>query len=369
MSFVEQIPDKETVLERWRRATPETVQRVLRKASACPDDLPVLLSAAADRFLEEMAIKARRRTAMKFGKTIQLYIPLYISNECTNGCVYCGFSNRNRFARKSCTPEELEAQFILIRSMEMRHILLLTGEAPNKVPVSYLAECVELAKRYFPSVSIEVYPMTEAEYRQVVQAGAEGLALYQETYDRRVYEEVHPSGPKRDFLRRLEAVEQGARAGFRKIGLGALLGLNHYAFEMTAVATHLAYLRKRYPEVFYTLSFPRLRQAVGGYQPPHPVSDRDLVKMILASRLVYDDVGLVLSTREPARLRDNLIGLGITQLSAGSRTNPAGYLEPEREVGQFEIEDHRRSQEVVRVILQRGHDPVFKDWDRGFDTA
>jgi 2-iminoacetate synthase len=289
---------------------------------------------------------------------------VYLSNACLNRCLYCGFSARNEAPRVTLDAAGIEAELDAVRATGFRHVLLVTGEAPDEVGLDYLEAAVRAAKRRFPSVSIEIYPLDEAGYRRLVAAGAEGLVLYQETYDRALYAKVHAGGPKADYDARLEAPERACRAGLRKVGLGTLLGLGDPVEDAVALAGHLARLRKAYWRTFFTLSVPRLRPARGGMRPRVQVSDRLLARMIVAYRLVFRDVGLVVSTREPAALRDRLVPLGVTQMSAGSRTEPGGYATGEGAERQFAVEDGRTPAEVAERLAGLGYEPLWKDWDR-----
>jgi 2-iminoacetate synthase len=340
------------------------VQALLAGADATPADLPLLLSATVDPWLEPLARLARRRTAARFGRTVQLYAPVYLSNACTNRCLYCGFSARNDAPRVTLQVAAIDAELDAVRAMGFRHVLLVTGEDPEQVDLPYLEAAVRAAKRRFPSVSVEIYPLDEAGYRRLVEAGAEGLVLYQETYDRALYAKVHAGGPKADFDGRLGAPERACRAGMRKVGLGALLGLGDPLTDARALADHVAGLRKAYWRTFFTLSVPRLRPATGGMRPRVQVDDRLLARLIIAFRLLFDDVGLVVSTREPAALRERLLPLGVTQMSAGSRTEPGGYAAGRGAEAQFAVEDGRAPAEVAARLAALGYEPVWKDWDR-----
>ncbi len=357
-------PDFSTIPGIIRRAVRPGLNQMLSAPRL--EFVPFLLSSTSDAFLEPVARRAHYRTLYKFGKTVQLYAPAYLSNECTNACAYCGFNVQTDIRRKTLSFGEMENEFRTVAQTGIRHILLVTGEAPQKVNMDYLVRAVEIARRFFPSVNLEIYPLSIPDYRSLIRAGADGLTLYQETYHAPTYRKLH-KGTKADYSERLDAVERAATAGFRRIGIGALLGLYDPCFEMIALLMHLEHLRKKYWKTLFSVSFPRMRQAEQGIPPAFDVSDRLLVKMILTLRLFFDDVGIVVSTREKSRFRDNLIGLGVTQMSAGSRTEPGGYMHPNTELKQFEIEDIRSPAEVAAAIAQRGFEPVWKDWDRGFE--
>jgi len=355
-------PDQ--VKERIYNAGTGDMKNILEREHLYDEDIFTLLSPAADSYLEEMAGLASRITRMRFGNIIQLYTPLYISNECVNSCLYCGFNKNNTIRRVTLTMDQIEHEADIIYKRGFRHVLLLTGEHKARVPVSMLAEVAKRIHSRFASVSIEVYPMETDEYTQMAASGIDGLTLYQETYDKAIYSHVHPAGRKRDFYFRLEGPDRGGLAGLRKIGIGALLGLSDWRVEGFYTALHALHLTRTYWKTQIQVSFPRLREAPGGFNPFTQVLDRDLVHLICAFRMLLPDAGLVLSTREPANLRDNLFPLGITMMSAGSSTEPGGYSGLDVADYQFHVEDGRSPEEMARVIQSRGFEPVWKDWDR-----
>ncbi len=346
----------------FNRIQPDDIIKVLGKPGLDRTDFLVMLSPAAEGVLEEMAQKAHRLTLQHFGRAMVLYTPLYLSNYCVNVCSYCGFNARNRMYRKTLTLDEVEAEARAIASTGLKHILVLTGESRRHVPVSYIAGCVRVLRRYFASIGIEVYPMEEEEYRVLIQAGVDSLTIYQETYDEEVYDRVHVKGPKKHYRYRLEAPERGCRAGMRAVNIGALLGLNDWRRDAFFTGLHAAYLQDRYPEVELSVSVPRLRPHLGNFPPLYPVLDKNLVQILLALRLFIPRLGLTLSTRERAELRDRLIPLGITRMSAGSCTKVGGYAIQDTGHGQFDIADTRNVAEIREALLGRGYDPVFKDW-------
>ncbi len=351
---------------RAERTGPADVERALAGAPVDLDGFLALISPAASPYLEELAARAQAVTRERFGRVIQMYAPLYVSNECTNGCVYCGFNRANPVRRVTLAPEQVEAEAQALWRAGFRSVLLVSGEAPRAVPPAYLEHVAGRLHRRFASVSVEVYPLDEDGYARLVAAGVDGLTVYQETYDPQLYARVHPSGPKADYRWRLGAPARGAAAGMRRVGIGALLGLGPWRQEAAAVALHALWLQRRYWETQVCVSFPRLRAAAGGIVPPHPVPDRDLVQLACALRLLLPDAGLVLSTREEPRFRDGLAPLCITHMSAGSRTEPGGYTHPEEAEGQFQVEDRRSPAEVSARLAGLGIEPVWKDWDAAF---
>lgn len=352
--------------ERILNCTRRDVERALSRERLGPGDLAALLSPAAEPRLEAMAQKAHRITRYRFGRVIQMYAPLYVSNACTNGCLYCGFSRRNRVRRRTLTQEEAEAEARLLLEAGFRHILIVSGESPRHVDTGYLAALSLALSGRFASISVEVQPLEEADYRRLAAAGVDGLVSYQETYDRAAYARFHPSGPKRNFAFRLQTAERGGAAGLRRLGIGALLGLSDWRAEGWFIGLHAAYLQKTFWQTQVSISFPRLRPTAGGFTPPHPVEDRALVQLVCALRLAHPDCGLVLSTRERPALREHLLPLGITQMSAGSRTEPGGYGRAGDAERQFEVHDTRPPAEVAACIARLGYEPVWKDWDAEF---
>ncbi|TRO80245.1 2-iminoacetate synthase ThiH [Trichloromonas acetexigens] len=358
--------DPQQVRESIEAKTSSDVERALAAERLRPDDLQALLSPAAAGYLEEMAARANRLTLQRFGKNILMYAPLYISNLCTNGCRYCGFSASNQVPRRTLSLDEVWTEAKVLYDLGFRHILLVTGESPKAVDNDYLAACVRRIQPLFSSISIEVYPMETEGYRQMVEAGVDGLTVYQETYDRALYQEMHPFGKKRDYDFRLLTPERGGAAGLRRIGLGFLLGLGEFRSEAFFLGLHALHLSRHYWRTQVSVSFPRIRPADGGFQPLHPVSDRHFVQLLCTLRLLLPDAGLVLSTRESAALRNNLLPLGITQMSAGSCTAPGGYADKDLSTQQFAIDDDRSPEEVCRLIRASGYEAVWKDWDGAF---
>jgi 2-iminoacetate synthase len=347
-----------------------------------------LVSPRSDAEFEELAQQAHALSLKNFGRTMRLFAPLYLSNECINSCRYCGFSRDNAILRVTLSLEQVVAEGRHLAQEGFRQVLLVAGEHPKFVSQNYLVDCVRALAPDFSSISIEMGPMETADYIPIVQAGAEGLIVYQETYDRKTYADLHTSGPKRDFNWRLDCAERGYEAGFRRLGIGALFGLTRWHEEAMSLAAHVEYLLKHCWQAQITVSLPRLRPAAGEFQPAFSMTDRELAQLICAFRITFPEVGIVLSTRERAALRDALAPLGVTMMSAGSHTEPGGYtgqgsdalhrtvrgkiVAPEFEngedrlaTGQFEISDERSAAEVAAVLRRRGFEPVWKDWDAG----
>lgn len=366
------------------------VRESLGKQDLSLSDFAHLISPAAAEDLESLCQRSRALTLQRFGRVIRLFAPLYLSNECINNCKYCGFSRDNPILRVTLSVEEVLREARALTEQGFRNLLLVSGEHPKFVSSGYMADCVRRLHEEVPSLSLEVGPMETENYRPLAQAGADGLVVYQETYDQEIYAEMHTAGPKRNFAWRLETPERAYAAGFRRIGIGALYGLGDWRTEAISVAAHADYLLRNCWKAQLTISLPRLRPCAGEFQPIKHMSDRDLVQLVCAFRLMFPDVGLVLSTREPARLRDGLIPLGITLISAGSHTEPGGYTGAGKQnlhhtergriielgasewaaagpevhaTGQFDIADSRTSQEIADLIRRLGYEPVWKDWD------
>ncbi|HET7487165.1 MAG TPA: 2-iminoacetate synthase ThiH [Acidimicrobiales bacterium] len=346
-------------------ATPADVDRALAAARPSVADFAALISPAGAGRLEDLAARAHATTLRRFGRTIHLFAPLYLSNECVSVCTYCGFSAGNEVARRTLSVDEVRAEARVLTGRGFRHLLLVAGEHARVVSKDYLVECVAALAPEVPSLSLEVQVWDTATYRRLVDAGCDGLVVYQETYDRDLYAEVHRKGKKRNYDWRLAAPDRGAEAGMRRLGIGALLGLHpDWRGEALAVAAHARALIRRWWRCEVTLSLPRLRPAAGDVVPAHPVSDRSFVQLLCALRILLPDVGLLLSTREPAALRDALVPLGVTHLSAGSSTEPGGYAAPDGAEPQFEVADTRAPAEVAAALRAAGYDPVWKDWQR-----
>jgi 2-iminoacetate synthase len=357
-------------LRQWTlRASESDVRAALQKERADLHDLAALLSPAAETFLPQMAAQSSRITLQRFGRTTQIYAPLYLSNLCTNRCAYCGFSAGNTIQRRKLTLDEAEAEAAILHERGFQHILLVSGEAPQVLGVEYLEAIALRLRDRFAALSIEVQPLSREEYVRLFQAGITAVAVYQETYDRDVYQQVHLAGKKCDYDYRLDTPARAAAAGMREVGIGALLGLADWRTEGLALAMHLQSLRKEFWRTSFTISFPRLRPAAGEFQPLVPVNEKNLSQLIFGLRLFDHDVGLILSTREEARYRDGMIGLGPTRYSAGSCTAPGGYAHPEWEGEQFSVGDHRNISEVSNALIAKGLDPVYKDWDKEFQIS
>lgn len=344
-------------------ATPEDVRAVLKKRVISIEDMAILLSEAAGQCLEDMAVRAQQSRIRHFGKAVGLYTPLYLANHCINGCTYCGYNIHNRIDRHQLSMEEVEIEAKAIAETGLKHILILTGESPKHTPVSYIVEAVGVLRKYFESITIEIYPLTEAEYAQVIEAGVDGLTIYQEVYDPAVYDAVHVSGPKKDYEFRLEAAERASRKGIRSVSIGALLGLCDWRQEAFKMAWHASFLQKHYPQVELAVSMPRIRPCAGGYEVENPVDDRAFVQILLALGCFLPSVGINISTREQAEFRNHLVPLGVTRLSAGVSTAVGGHSKAEEasEV-QFEISDQRSVEEMKAFLHSIGYQPVLKDW-------
>ncbi len=395
MSFVSEFNSLPlaTLVKKSAATSSTTARESLGKSKLSLADFAALISPAAGELLEPLSRRSQQLTQQRFGKVIRLFAPLYLSNECINNCKYCGFSRDNAILRVTLSLDEVKREADELKKQGFRNVLLVAGEHPKFVSSGYLADCVRTLHTDIPSISLEVGPMETEEYRPIVTAGADGLVVYQETYDRALYDEMHTAGPKKNFDWRLETAERAYAAGFRRLGIGALFGLADWRYEALCVAAHADYLLRHCWKSQVTISLPRLRPCAGEFQPLTHMTDRELVQLVCAFRLMFPDAGLVLSTREPAKLRDGLFPLGITLASAGSHTEPGGYTGAGKEkihhtergrivelaagasewampenratnaTGQFEISDDRPPGEVADLIRKLGYEPVWKDWD------
>lgn len=326
-------------------------------------NLLTLLSDKAENHLEHMAQKSSQLTKQNFGSSILLYTPIYLANYCDNHCVYCGFNAANDIARKQLSLAEVEQEAKTIYATGLRHILILTGESRAQSSFTYIKECVELLKTYFHAISIEIYPLTTDEYAELIAAGVYGLAIYQEVYNEETYNLLHLQGSKKDYKYRLNTPERACLAGIRRVNVGALLGLEEWRSEAFFTALHAQYLQDKYPSVEVGVSFPRIRPHAGEYQPKCAVNDQNFVQIILAMRLYMARAGITISTREKSEFRDNLLGIGVTEMSAGSSTAVGGYSLEKASTEQFDISDHRSVKKISQLLYAKGYQPVFKDWE------
>jgi 2-iminoacetate synthase len=343
--------------------TAKDVEHALASKKRTLEDFKALISPAAVPYLEQMAKISNELTTKRFGKTIQLYAPMYLSNECNNICTYCGFSLDNKVKRKTLTDAEILKEVEFIKEQGFNHILLVTGEANHTVHVPYFKHAIDLIKSKFANISIEVQPLDTHEYKELHEAGVYSVLVYQETYHKEVYKQYHPKGKKSNFDYRLETPDRVGESGTHKIGIGVLLGLEDWRVDSFFCALHLDYLQKTYWQTKYSISFPRMRPAEGIIEPNVIVTDKELVQLLCAYRLFSEDVELSISTRESEKLRDNIIPLGVTSMSAGSKTNPGGYAVEPESLEQFEISDERSVETISNLIKSKGYEAVWKDWD------
>lgn len=356
----------------WKKGIQAQDNRVREALAAyvlSPDDFLALISPVGEKYLEQTARKARQITQQQFGRVVELFTPLYLSNLCANHCVYCGFNSRHRISRHTLTLDEVEKEALSIKATGLRSILALTGDAHRKTGPDYLASCVKVLARHFSSVGIEVPSMTVDEYRQVIAAGVSSVTLFQETYNESLYATLHPAGPKRDFLFRLNAPQRTAEAGVRSLNFGVLLGLDDWRRDVFLMGMHAAFLQRRFPSLSVNFSLPRLRPC--GDEPtddtfvPKMVTDKNLVQALVALRCFLPQAGITISTRESPALRDKLIPLGVTRVSAGVSTAVGGYVMKKNDTEntpQFVISDDRTVQQMAQTITGLGYQPVYSDW-------
>lgn len=354
-------------------ATEADVRRVLAKARRnvkplTPEEFAILISPAADPFLEEMAQLSRHFTLERFGKTISMYIPMYVSNACTNKCVYCGFNHDNPFTRTTLTPDQVENECKAIKKLgPFENLLVVSGEYPSLCGVEYLEKVLHRCRPYFHNLTIEVQPMKAADYYRLTESGLNGVVCFQETYHREAYKKYHPRGMKSHFDWRLNGFDRMGEAGVHKIGMGVLLGLEDWRADTIMMARHLRYLQKRYWRSRFSVNFPRMRPSESGYQPKVIINDRELARLTFAFRIFDHDIDISFSTREAPYYRDHIMRLGVTSMSAGSQTEPGGYATSPEALEQFEVSDDRSPMSVAEAIRTNGYEPVWKDWDAIFD--
>lgn len=344
------------------------VEVALSKERLDVDDFMALISPAATPYLEAMARRSQEITLRRFGKTISMYIPMYVSNACTNHCVYCGFNHDNPLKRTTLTMEQVKAECEAIRLLgPFENLLIVSGEFPALNGVNYLEQVLHTARPYFNNLTIEVMPMKAKDYERLTHSGLNGVVCFQETYNASRYGVYHPRGMKSIYEWRLNGFDRMGQAGVHKIGMGVLIGLEDWRTDVTMMARHLQYLRRNYWRTRYSINFPRMCPAEGGYQPQVVMSDRELAQLTFAFRMFDNDVDISYSTREKPTFRANMMKLGVTSMSAGSKTEPGGYVSTPEALEQFEVSDNRTPRQVADEIRKLGYEPVWKDWDKIFD--
>jgi 2-iminoacetate synthase len=343
--------------------TAKDVEQALATNSITLEDFKALVSPAAANYLEQMAALSQQLTLKRFGNVLQMYVPLYLSNECNNICTYCGFSLDNKVKRKTLSPIEIMQEVTAIKEMGYNHVLLVTGESNQTVHVDYFKKVLELIRPHFSHISMEVQPLDLEDYQELKPYGLNTVLVYQETYHQEDYKKHHPKGKKSNFEYRINTPDRLGEAEIHKMGLGVLIGLEDWRTDCFFTALHLSYLEKKYWQSKYSLSFPRLRPFSGGLEPKVEMTDKELAQLIFAYRIFNEEVELSISTRETEKFRNNIIKLGITSISAGSKTNPGGYVVSPESLEQFEISDERTPAEIAEMIKKQGYEPVWKDWD------
>lgn len=348
--------------------TDADVRRALGKEHLDVNDFMALISPAAEPYLETMALLSQQYTLQRFGKTISLYIPLYITNSCTNFCVYCGFNHNNPMARIILTEQEIINEYKAIKELgPFENLLLVTGENPAKAGVAYIERALQLAKPYFSNLQVEVMPLKAEEYKRLTLSGLNGVICFQETYNKENYKTYHPKGMKSKFDWRVNAFDRMGQAGAHKIGMGVLIGLEDWRTDITMLAHHLRYLQKNYWKTKYSVNFPRMRPSEGHFQPNVIMGDCELAQLTFAMRIFDHDIDISYSTRESAEFRNHMATLGVTSMSAESKTEPGGYFTYPQALEQFSVNDCRKASQVVTDLKALGREPVWKDWDQAFD--
>ncbi|TDT71976.1 tyrosine lyase ThiH [Hypnocyclicus thermotrophus] len=365
MSFYDVIKKYEdfNIKEYLENVSYEDVEKTINKENLNEFDFLNLISNTSLEYIEIIARKSQKLTKRYFGNTISLYAPLYISNYCTNKCTYCGFNKENKIKRKHLSYEEIEKEAKELAKTGIKHVLFLTGEAKELVSFEYIKNTLIILKKYFKSISIEIYPLKENEYRKLKNLGLDGVTIYQETYDLETYKKVHLEGQKKDYFYRLDTPERVARAGVRQIGIGALYGLSDIYKDAFFSALHAKYLMDKYIDCEISISLPRMKYSESKFKPYQKLDNKKFIQIMLAFRLYLKYIGINISTRESAEFRNNLIGLGATKYSAGSKTDVGGYTKENKSTPQFETDDKRDVNEICNAIKNRGYQPVFKDWE------
>lgn len=353
--------DKQT--EYSAQVTSTQVEDALNKDYLQPKDFLTLISPAAEPYLERLAQRARKTALQYFGRSVHLFTPLYVSDYCTNQCRYCGFNAKNKQPRRHLSVDEAWLEAKAIADMGLQDVLLLTGDARKLSSPEYIGKIAAKLKPLFASIGIEVYSMTEEEYRYLISCGVNSMTMFQETYNKELYEWLHPVGPKHDYSFRIEAPGRACSAGMRSVGIGALLGLDEFVHDAFSTALHAYWLRHHFPGVDIALSVPRMRPHVGSFEVKHEVGDRQFVQYIAALRCFMPRSGITVSTREKASMRDHLIPIGVTRVSAGVSTAVGGRATEADNSGQFDISDRRNVREMCDAIVSIGYQPVIKDWE------
>lgn len=350
--------------------TAADVERALWRERLTDRDFMALVSPAALPYLEQMAQRSRAITEQRFGKTISMFIPMYITNSCGNSCVYCGFNCHNKIKRVILTPDEIEQECKAIKKLgPFENLLIVTGENPAKAGTDYIEKALQVCRPYFSNLTIEVMPLSAEDYERLTHSGLNGVICFQETYHRERYKVYHPAGKKSDFEWRVNGFDRMGQAGVHKIGMGVLIGLEDWRTDVTMMARHLMYLHKNYWRTKYSVNFPRMRPSESGFQPNVVMSDRELAQVTFAFRIFDPDVDISYSTREEHKFRNNMATLGVTTMSAGSRVDPGGYATHLDSLEQFTISDATSPERVAADLRALGREPVWKDWDRVFDLA
>jgi len=344
--------------------TEKKISTILAKKKIDKLDFLSLLSPCASGQLEKIAQLAHKLTISHFGRIVFLFAPLYISDFCTNQCLYCGFSAKNKIVRKHLSFEEIEEEAGKVAETGIKHILLLTGDAPKIATINYISGAVKILTKYFDSIGIEIYALTRNEYKKLIAEGVDSLSIYQETYSEKLYSELHPNGYKKDYRFRLDAPERASIEKMRSINIGALLGLDDPIKDAFFAGLHADYIQNKYPDTEVSISMPRIRPHTGNFIVKHPVNDKAFVQIMTAFRIFMPRVGITVSTRESKQFRNNIIKLGVTKMSAGSSTSVGGYAQKNSNTGQFDISDTRSVKEMEKAISALGYQGVYKDWEK-----
>lgn len=347
----------------YSKYTASDVEMALAKPILSPDDFAALLSPEALQYLEKIAQRAQSETKKHFGNSVYMFTPIYIANYCENYCIYCGFNCHNKIKRAKLNCEEIEEEMKAIAATGLQEILILTGESRQMSNVKYIGEACKIAQKYFKVIGLEVYPMNSEDYSYLHKCGVDYITVFQETYNSNKYETLHLAGHKRIFPYRFNAQERAIKGGMRGVGFAALLGLDDYRKDAFATGMHGYLLQRKYPHVEIAFSCPRLRPIINNDKiNPMDVHERQLLQVICAYRIFMPFANITISTRECARVRDNVINIAATKISAGVSVGIGGHVGDEKGDEQFEISDNRNVEQVYNAIMAKGLQPVMSDY-------
>lgn len=343
--------------------TAKDVRCALLHTNKTTEDFGALLSPAAMPFLEEIAQQAQQETRKHFGNSIYMFTPIYIANYCENYCIYCGFNCHNKIRRAKLNADEIEREMQEIVKTGLQEVLILTGESLNMSDIHYIGEACKIARKYFKVIGLEIYPTNSEDYAYLHECGADYVTVFQETYNSDKYETLHLAGNKRIFPYRINAQERALKGGMRGVGFAALLGLDDFRRDAFATGMHAYFMQRKYPQAEIAFSCPRLRPIINNDKiNPMDVHEAQLLQVVCAYRLFMPFSSITVSTRECERVRNSLIKIAATKISAGVNVGIGGHSGEEKGDEQFEIDDTRSVDEVYQAIIDEGLQPVMNDY-------